>query len=218
MSTSFQIPRPDAGSFTGGPLPTSQGVGLAGPGTIGDQYATLIAHWNEARFLSKPAAVRHMMMLRQRGQGGTFDTEAQALKARIDAAENLDPNIYAGTYDLLIDVYHAGFNAYETLVLRSQNPFGTETTPLPDLAHLPLPAPDLNESSTPQPFSEWMSVGAPADGGNGVGSQWTPSPDDKSEIGSTWSGLAKRTNTKGTYTKMRFLPWGVILDRWVRTA
>lgn len=210
---SFAIPRADAGSLTGSALPTSGGVGLAGPGTIGDQFATLIAHWDEARFLSKPAAVRHMMLLRQRGQGGTFETEQQAFNARVEVAKNLNP----GDFDWEIDVYNAGFNAYITLTIRAQGPHGLGTA-TPNLAMPPAPAVDLNSVTTPQPFSEWIAVLSPA-GDNGVDSQWLPNPDDKGEVGSTWGpGIAKRTTSLGTYTKKRYIQNSVYYDRWVRTA
>lgn len=186
------------------------GVGLAGD--ISDQFVGLINQWNEARLLSKPVAVRAMMLMRQKGQGGEFLTEALALEARIAAAAQLSPL----DFDLLIDVYHAGLNAYETLVLRSQNPFAGAANPMPDLSHPFAPASDLG-SSRDQPFSEWIAELSPL-GDNGVGSKWHPNSDDKRSVGDTWTGLAKRTSTSGTYKKARTLPWGVIQDRWVRVA
>lgn len=201
------LPTSGASPAASGNQASPEGVGLAG--SLTDQYTGLINRWNQARLLSKPEPVRRMMLLRQKGQGGAFDTEALALEARLAAARNLNPS----DYDLLIDVYHAGFNAYETLVLRALNPFGGANNPMPDLAHPPAPASDLT-SSGPQPFSEWIAVHAWKDGG--IDDQYDPLPTDKSEIGATWSGIAKWTPTAGQYQKKRFLPFGQILDRWVR--
>lgn len=189
------------------------GVGLGGPEDINNQLNALVAQWNTARILSKPAAVRAMIMMRQKGQGGTFDTEALALEARLKAASFLEP----GSYDELIDVYHAGFNAFETLMLRSLNPFGGVNTPPPNLAALPLPAVDLGITAA-QPFSEWIAELSPA-GDNGIGSKWHPNSDDKRTIGDTWGpAIAKRTSSPGVYKKMRYLPGGYIQDRWVRIS
>lgn len=187
-----------------------EGVGLGGPEDIKNQLNTLIAQWNTARILSKPPAVRAMILLRQKGQGGNYDTEPLAREARQHAAANLDPT----TFDQLIDVDHAGLNAYETLMIRAMNPPLGMSVPMPDLAHPFAPYPDLTAAG-PQPFSEWVTVQNDA-WDSGVGSQWTPLPDDKTPIGETWKGLAKRTATAGVYQKKRFLPGGYVLDRWVR--
>lgn len=203
----FSTPGPV--TLSTGTQASPEGVGLAG--SLTDQYTGLINQWNQARLLSKPEPVRRMMLLRQKGQGGTFDTEALALEARLAAARNLNP----ADFDELIDVYHAGFNAFETLSLRSMNPFGGASNPMPDLSKPPAPASDLT-SSGPQPFSEWIAVHAWKAGG--IDDQYDPLPTDTSDIGATWSGIAKRTATAGQYQKKRFLPFGQIQDRWVRIS
>jgi hypothetical protein len=189
------------------------GVGIGGPEIIGNQFLTAVAQWNKARILSKPPEVRRMILLRQQGQGGTFSSEGEALEARRQAARNLNP----ADFDNLIDVDHAGFNAYETLVLRSLNPLPGESIPMPDLSKLPAPYADLGLGG-PQPFTEWLTVPAPGSDAFGVGAQYDPLPSDQRSLGDTWTGIAKRSNmmSTGLYEKVRQLPFGRPLDRWIR--
>lgn len=166
-----------------------------------DQFNALVVAWNAAYVLSKAKPNRDMMFLRAKGQGGTFDTEPQAVEARIQAAANLSD------VDYVTDVLQGGLGAFQTLTVRANNPFGGAVSAVPDLSKPPLPSSYL-ASGGDQPFVEWGSHTS-----EGVAC-WDALVSDKTEVGSTWTGVAKHASVAATYVKVRDYPWGVIRDRY----